>query len=262
MNSILTELTNLNRYLFRIKTHLTEEILNEGVYDPGILKCVFMAGGSGSGKSYIANHLFGIGDTTISYTGLKSINSDSLFEKELEKNGINKSLLFKLQKDDPELFQQIAEKPGGLRDLAKARLSKLQTIYETGRLGLIVDGTGKNYNKIASQREHAAALGYDCYMIFVNTSLEVALQSNRTRDRVLPDIVVQDAWKHTQENLGKFQSLFGAANFIIVDNTHHTPIEKSIHKSIASFINSPIKNPIGKEWIHQQMILKTHGVIK
>ena len=36
------------------------DLLNEGVYDKGILKAVFMAGGPGSGKSYITKGLFGI----------------------------------------------------------------------------------------------------------------------------------------------------------------------------------------------------------
>ena len=36
------------------------DLLQEGVYDKGILKAIFMAGGPGSGKSYVAKGLFGI----------------------------------------------------------------------------------------------------------------------------------------------------------------------------------------------------------
>ena len=64
---------------------LINEILNEGVDDPGILKCVFMAGGPGSGKSYTAKELFGVGKKTlasVSSGGLKLVNSDTAFEKE------------------------------------------------------------------------------------------------------------------------------------------------------------------------------------
>jgi len=39
---------------------LKNSLLNEGVDDPGILKCVFMAGGPGSGKSFTAMEIFGI----------------------------------------------------------------------------------------------------------------------------------------------------------------------------------------------------------
>ena len=37
-----------------------ESFLQEGVNDPGILKAFFMAGGPGSGKSYVASQIFGI----------------------------------------------------------------------------------------------------------------------------------------------------------------------------------------------------------
>ena len=36
------------------------DLLNEGVRDPGIFKGIFLAGGPGSGKSYVAKGLFGI----------------------------------------------------------------------------------------------------------------------------------------------------------------------------------------------------------
>ena len=67
--------------MIKLKSLLAPTILNEGVYDPGILKCVFLAGGPGSGKSTVANEIFGIGKglTTVSYQGLKSVNSDTAY---------------------------------------------------------------------------------------------------------------------------------------------------------------------------------------
>ena len=35
-----------------------EFLLQEGVYDPGIFKAFFMAGGPGSGKSFISQNTF------------------------------------------------------------------------------------------------------------------------------------------------------------------------------------------------------------
>ena len=55
--------------------------------------------------------------------------------------------------------------------------------YIRGRLGLVIDATGRDYNVINRQRSMLQMLGYDTYMIFVNTSLEVALQRNRVRTR-------------------------------------------------------------------------------
>ena len=48
--------------------------LNEGVYDPNIFKAFFLAGGPGSGKSYIT------GRTIPRSLGLKVVNSDDIFE--------------------------------------------------------------------------------------------------------------------------------------------------------------------------------------
>ena len=50
-----------------------EFLLQEGVYDPGIFKAFFMAGGPGSGKSFISQNTF-------AGTGLKSVNMDPAFE--------------------------------------------------------------------------------------------------------------------------------------------------------------------------------------
>ena len=54
--------------------------LQEGVYDPNIFKAFFLAGGPGSGKSYVVRK-------TTGGTGLKTVNSDNAFEKFL-KSGI------------------------------------------------------------------------------------------------------------------------------------------------------------------------------
>ena len=65
--------------------HLTQ-LLTEGVFDKGILKAVFMAGGPGSGKSYVAGQIFGIPKkVNVSMSGLKSVNSDTEFEFLLKK---------------------------------------------------------------------------------------------------------------------------------------------------------------------------------
>ena len=60
---------------------LFEDFMNEGFNDKSILKAFFMAGGPGSGKSYVATELFGFpkgAATSISYdTGLKNVNSDA-----------------------------------------------------------------------------------------------------------------------------------------------------------------------------------------
>jgi predicted kinase len=239
------------------------EILTEGVDDPGILKCVFMAGGPGSGKSYTAKEIFGVGKgltSSFSASGLKIVNSDTAFEKGMKDNGINPKDLARIEKEDPELWDKITGKDS-IRTKAKALTQKQQSFYEAGRLGMIIDGTGDEVSKIKKKKEHAEKLGYDCYMVFVNTSLEVALERNAARDRTLPEDLVTDIWKACQNNLGKFQTIF-SGNMVIVDNTVYKPINKVVQKQIDSFIRKPIYNRIGQKWIQTARALKKAKLIK
>lgn len=242
-----------------------EQILLEGVDDPGILKCIFMAGGPGSGKSYTAMEIFGVDKKlklSFSASGLKMVNSDKAFEAGLKKNGIDSKKLAQIEKEDPELWDKIAGSGAhSIRSKAKALTQKQRSFYESGRLGMVIDGTGHDYGKIKKQKDKAEALGYDCYMVFVNTSLEVAKERNENRDRVLPEKILVQSWKDVQNNLGKFQGLFGG-NFVIVDNTVYKPIDKQIQKQVNRFVAKPIYNRIGKKWIETARALKKAKLIK
>lgn len=232
-----------------------EAFLQEGVNDPSILKAFFMAGGPGSGKSYVASELFALPKSddfgSVSYdNGLKLVNSDRAFELLLKKAGIDMAELMKMKDADEEQWSLAM----GIRDRAKKLTKGTQEMYIQGRLGMIIDGTGKNYGKIENQVKKLRELGYDCYMVFVNTSLEVALERNAARDRKLPQDMVTKMWDEVQQNLGKFQRLFKAKRFEIVDNSKYgdsTPIDL-VSKEIRKFLKQPVSNPIGKKWMEME----------
>ena len=252
-----------------------KQLLTEGVFDKGILKAVFMAGGPGSGKSYVAGQIFGIPKkVNVSMSGLKSVNSDTEFEFLLKKYGFETFGTGKLDIDKwpEEVFDAIA---GGDEDsesmtvrkkaklLTKARKEK----YMEGRLGMIIDGTGHNYAKLSKEKKELEKLGYDCYMVFVNTSLNVAKQRNKERARRLPEDILVKSWKDVQNNLGKFQGLFGS-NFAVVDNSKFLKPEQAqkkfgmiVKKYINKFIKGAVRNPIGKKWIKHNLILRAGGQI-
>jgi predicted kinase len=260
---VVDSMYDIEEQLLNIKETIIEQMILEGVDDPGILKCVFMAGGPGSGKSFTAMEIFGIDKklkSSFSSFGLKSVNSDSAFEAGLKKNGIDPKDLARIEKEEPELWDKITATPGGIRDRAKQLTKKQKSFYEAGRLGMIIDGTGHVYSKIQKNKKHAESLGYDTYMIFVNTSLEVAKERNLKRDRVLPDDLLEKSWKDVQNNLGKFQNLFGG-NFRIVDNTVYKPISGQVQKAVNSFIRRKVYNPIGKKWIQTARALKKSKLI-
>jgi len=250
-------------------------LLNEGVFDKGILKAVFMAGGPGSGKSYVASQLFGIPKKiNVSASGLKTVNSDTEFEALLRKYGFETFGTGKLDIDKwpDEVFNMIAggdedTGPGdtgtiSVRTKAKLLTKQRRKLYMQGRLGMIIDGTGHNYAKLKKEKEELEKLGYDCYMVFVNTSLEVAHKRNEERARTLPKDILEKSWKDVQNNIGKFQGLFGR-NFALVDNSKFLKPEDAqkkfgmiTKKYIDNFIKKPIKNHIGKKWVKHQLLLK------
>jgi len=249
--------------MIKLKDLLNPSVLNEGVDDPGILKCVFLAGGPGSGKSRVAGDLFGISKgLTVAASGLKSVNSDVAFEAQLKKSGINPKDLGKIEKENPELWNAITEDPNGERAKGKKTTDTMRAFYEEGRLGMIIDGTGDDIGKIKAKKQHAESLGYDTYMVFVNTSLEVAQARNKKRDRVLGEEIVNEIWKACQHNLGAFQTLF-SGNFRIVDNTPDGDnLTKDIKKAVEGFIRARLYNPIGKQWVTTAKALKNANLIK
>ena len=140
--------------------------LVEGVYDPNIFKAFFMAGGPGRGKTYIVKRSTG-------GLGMKIVNSDIAFEKLLKDADFD----FDFRDMSPEKTLERDK----IRKRAKEVTAKMQSNFVAGRLGLIIDGTGAEYSKIERQKRLLQQLGYDTYMVFVNTSLEVALERNIAR---------------------------------------------------------------------------------
>ena len=150
-----------------------------------------------------------------------------------------------------------------VRDIAKratkVRMGDIKTGkggYIEGRLGMIIDGTGKNYDRIQGQMRDLQKLGYENHMIFVNTSIDVALQRNEERPRKLPEAIVTSSWKDVQKNIGKFQNLF-RQNFIIIDNNDpNKPPHIEVYKRVKQLANKKVTNGIAKAWIAKELELK------
>lgn len=225
--------------------------LTEGIDDPGILKCVFMAGGPGSGKGFASAQLFGIDQrfkASFSTFGLKVVNSDNMFEYLLKQLGVDIGQLGNLKKSNPELFFQLTDAPGSIREKAKDLTRKMHLNFLNGRLGLIIDGTGKSAAKVAIQKKEAESYGYDCMMVLVNTDLDIALERNRKRARVLPDDVVEEMWHEVQAQIPAYRTMFGR-NFVEIRNNVPADAMSDIHRIVRAFINAPLRNPFGHEWI-------------
>ena len=210
--------------------------LKEGLYDQGIFKAFFLAGGPGSGKTFVTGNAFG-------GTGLRQINSDAAFERAIKKAGLS----LKMPDSEEEARDMI-------RTRAKALTGTMMDMSIKGRLGLVIDGTGRDYDKISAQMRMLKELGYDCSMIFVNTSLEVALERNSNRPRSVPEYIVSKSWTAVQSNIGKFQNLFGMSNMIIIDNNQSdkelvTVTLNKVSKAVRQLVTKPIQSYTAKRWM-------------
>jgi len=216
-------------------------LLQEGVYDPSIFKAIFTAGGSGSGKSFIAGKVSG-------GLGFRVVNSDDMFSFLMNKSGIPLDLSKTPEKD----WSKVVD----VRDISKQKTDLKKRIYLEGRLGVIIDGTGADYIKIKSGKDKMESAGYDTFMIFVDTSLEVSKKRNAERPRRVPDSVLEIKWKESQDNKKRYQSLFGN-NMVIIRND--SPIEQEeailsvVWKQVMKFSQRPPSSPIAKEWIQQEL---------
>ena len=212
--------------------------LQEGVYDPNIFKAFFLAGGPGSGKSYVVTR-------TTKMFGMRIVNSDDVFEQLIKKAGMNMDMRNYSGKD----LERRDEIRGRAKEITKARMGDIKTGeggYIGGRIGLIIDGTGKDYSKIETQMRGLQKLGYESHMIFVNTSLDVALERNEKRPRKLPESLVVQSWNNVQKNIGKFSQLF-KNKFVIVDNNKaDEDVITGVFKRVKSLANRKVTNGLQK----------------
>ena len=221
----------------------TFQQIQEGVYDPNIFNAIFLAGGPGSGKSYVVRK-------TTGGLGLKILNSDDIYEKDLEKAGLD------IGKPE-DIFSDEGQ---AIRARSKQKTKARQMSWVDGRLGIIIDGTGKDVAKITRQKNALDQLGYQCAMIFANTSLDVAQQRNKERTRTLPEKSVEQMWNDVQKNIGAFQSLFGSKHFIIVDNNDAgEDVFNKVFKRIRGLVTKKPTKIQAKQWIKNELAKKARG---
>ena len=216
-----------------------QKYITEGVYDPNIFKAFFLAGGPGSGKSWVS-------ERTLSGMGLKIINSDNAFASALNKEKMSLNMA---TQDAKEIARR-----DEIRSKAKARTGVQLKLALEGRLGLILDSTARDVSRIESEANTMKHIGYDVHMVFVNTSLEVALKRNQMRARKVPDAIVISNHKQVQQNIGKLQNLFGTSNFIIVDNNKPAEdVNPKVYKAIRRMVTRKPTSYQAVSWIKREL---------
>jgi dephospho-CoA kinase len=205
-------------------------MVSETIVDKFALKAILLAGGTGSGKSYVLNRL-----KSHVYPLPKVVDSDKLFEAKLIVNKLPMIL-------EPE-GTEIRMKQTQLRNQAISTYSKIYKSLLNGFMPMIIDGTGKNYEKHMLKKRVLEDLGYDVMCLMINTSLDVAQERNRKRERKLPPEEVEKYWRMCQDNFPRYLKDFTTKT--IVDNNPGMADIVGTAKIVNKFLNEPVTNPLG-----------------
>jgi predicted kinase/phosphopantetheine adenylyltransferase len=222
--------------------YMMEDLITEGVYDPGVFKAVFFSGGPGSGKSTVVDAL------SLKSLGLKLVNTDKAFELGLKKAGMTLDLRgADFDRVDP------------IRAKAKKVTGKGMDMYMDGRLGLIFDTTSANLSKVKQYKEMLDGIGYECKMIHVSTSLANAQKRNAERPRKLPPEIVEKDWDNSTRNMIALQRIF-KGDFLSVSNDDdlkslETKANK-LYSKLMTWSTSFPSNKLAKKWKDQELQLK------
>lgn len=212
--------------------------IEESINDANLFKAVILAGGPGSGKSFIADKALGQFQPRV-------INSDDFFEFGLNKAGLPMTI-------DPDK-QEIYTQQMDVRDRGKKSAKNRFTNWINGMLPIIIDGTGKDTAKVGKQKEALENIGYDVYMLTVLTDPEVALARNKKRKRSVPEKIVVAGNKAVRDNLPAFEQMFGSDRMHVVDNSKTLGPEEvanlssELAKVGRQWFGSPVQNPKGQE---------------
>jgi predicted kinase len=194
--------------------------INEQV-NRGLFKAIFVAGGPGSGKDVI-------------------IREAIAEEKAVE---INSILAAQILKDKHKLSENSKD----------FRREAIRT-----RSPLIINASASDTN-IMEIKEELEELGYDTFMVFVNSTNESSQQRNKGHARMMLEAVRFDKWKDAQDKSIYFQENFG--KYLEFDNS--LDIEKADILELAEresdisivlemtnwFLDFRVQNETAQDWL-------------
>lgn len=203
------------------------------------LKAVFMAGGPGSGKTFVAEHMF-------ANLGFKFSNSDQILRTIANHTGQSDVPDATADNDKYHLKFQMNLKAINLSQ-------KRSTIWMSNGIPYVIDITGRNTDLIQNLDKKLNRNGYDTYMVFVRTNLETAIQRNRNRANtglhVADEEYLITAWHDSVKNLDYYKDLF-QDHLLVVENNDDVDVPR-LHRMAIKLLGEPkyVINPIGKKYI-------------
>ena len=205
-------------------------------------KAILIAGNAGAGKTTVINQL------GLRKQGFKYVNQDIALDWLTKNNG--------LPKDMNEFTREQAEKwrelGGQAAVAAKNKASKLRGQGD----GVVIDGTGAVGVQFESMAREFKDAGYDVQIVFIESSLETALERNANRsERRLTDATVRNSIESAKKNKKAFKEMvtffpYSAKGFVEIntDNLKQgEALPAEFVKEMDDFTKGYIKDRINAE---------------
>lgn len=161
--------------------------LLEGQHDKYTQKAIFLIGIPASGKTEFYYH-------ALKHKHLKHMDSDKVMAFLVGKHG------------------------GSLRDTSNytrwqksvaQKLDAMSDMYKSGKLGLVIDGTGRNIEKIKEIKKNLEdEHGYKTAMVFINTPLTKAIEKAKRRDRAVDLSYIKKVYSDLSKNTEEYRKIF------------------------------------------------------
>jgi len=219
-------------------------VLPEGRFDPNIFKALILIGGPGSGKTTIGKNL-------ISGTGVRPVNSDDFYEMIKRRQG----------QSEIDVPADIEQDPDWLRS-REARRKRQKNLLD-GRLGIMLDVTGRWAPSVRRDVEQLRDLGYDVAIVYVKTDVKTAIARQATRARKVKPEIIRQFHLDVGSNVAEYQALV-SGNFLTIDNSGDQSVEQVINspqnsvsamgkpvsasKWISRWLDRPVNNSAANDW--------------
>ena len=226
---------------------LIQEVFADGRYDPNIFKAIFVVGASDASKSYMIDKM------ALTSYGLKLVETDAEFTDVLKK--ITDTLNLAHINYSVDVIGPVSKK---VKDINYRSLDR----FVEGRMGLILSGTASDISTIKKHYTQLKEVGYDQYVIFVNTNLETTLKLNIANAALsIPGDIAIIKWYRHSSQMGMLFSVFGN-EYCGIDNSEGLDITENIQNAqitVTRWITAPLTY-VAKLWIKE--IVRGKRIVK
>ena len=180
-------------------------------------RCIVTAGAPGSGKTTVIQQI-------VANLDFRNVDADNILSYLMKRDNMSTNMS-KLSWDQKQQIDKY-------RDDLRRQTMKARDLSAKHGKGIIIHTTGANYEWLIGQVNTLINdFGYDVKMLYVDATLEQALERNRGRERRIPDRVVARSYEAVEKNKDKYRAFFGS-NFHYISNSFNKAEVRRIEREL------------------------------